>query len=176
MKFSGMVFQDNAIRFGLEPHHQVATLLFDNLGVKLTNETLDRTASQISAFTIPVTVEESAQSPIVTVFLYGIVELDEGVRATLCVSLGDRTALFDLPRGMLIEQPPVDSQGQTQISENKDNLAFERQLTATLSAGAEDVLLTLFLLVERTQKNKTAFGQLQIDHLLLALPSVNELT
>jgi hypothetical protein len=149
--------------------------VFDNVGVKLTRDTLDRTASQISAFTFLVTAEESDQTPTLTVTLSGFVSLDEGVRATLCVSLGARASLVDLPSGALIEQPSVDHEGQPQMDENKDNFAFERQLTTTLPRGAEDVLITLFLLVERTQKNKTALGQLQVDHLVLVLPSANNL-
>ena len=173
MKFSGTTYQDNAIRFGNEPHPHLATLLFDNLLVKLTNETLDRTASQISAFAIPVTPEESDQALTVTVTLVGFVSLDKGVRATLCISSGERAALIELPTGMLIEQPPMDGAGQAPIDENRDRFAFERQFTATLPVGVEDVLVTLFLLVERIQKNTTAFGQLQIDHLWLTVQSTN---
>ena len=171
MKFSGTTYQDNAVRFSSQYQADVVTLLFDNVGVKLTGENPDRTASHVSAFAIPVITEASEQAPEVTVLLSGIVALDPGVRATFCVSIGDRATLVDLPSGLLSEQLPDSTKGQAEIRKAEDNSAFERQLTAMLPAGAEEILITLFLLVERVQKSKTAFGQLQLDHLQLILQS-----
>lgn len=91
------------------------TLLFDNVGVKLTGENFDRTASHISAFAIPVIPEASELASEVTVLLSGIVALDPGVCATLCVSIGDRATLVDLPSGLLSEQLPVGTEGQADI-------------------------------------------------------------
>jgi len=170
MKFSGQATQNNAVRFSSQVQDDLITLLFDNVDVKLTSDTQDRTASQVSAFVVPVITETAEQASTITVTVDGLISVDPGVRATLCVSIGEQAHLLELPPGVLIQEAPDDTSQQPRENPPPDPHAFERKFSATLPAGVQDILLTVWLLVERIQQSKTAFGRLQIDSVVLYLP------
>ena len=174
MRFSGNAVQDTAVRYSSQVQDTMISILLDNLTVQLGAEDKDRTAGEIVAFTIPVTLEEGDPGADMVVEIGGHIALEAGLRASLCISIGDGAALVDLPMGLLGEPPSVAPGPHEPVDGEVGGEHFERTLSMRVSGAVEDVLVTIVLLLERTQKasgGKAAFGQLWVDQLHLVLPA-----